>query len=532
MVMVNHVVFIKQFSDLEKYMKRFGNSGQVLVAALVGAGVLGAVSVGPKLFDTEAGAQPIAIEAPRGAPMSFADLIERVEPAVVSVNVVSEREVGQLADMEQFYEFFRGAPGFDEFLEERRRQQEENEDAAPRTQESRSLGSGFFISADGLIVTNNHVIDKATRIEVVLQDGREIEATLVGTDPQTDLAVLRVKDKGTYPYVNFADEGEVRKGDWVVAVGNPFGYGGTATAGILSADGRGGGRDNPYTDFLQIDAAINRGNSGGPTFDLYGNVIGVNTAIISPTGGSVGIGFAIPAKLAKSVTSTLITDGKVSRGWLGVSIGDYTDDMAEAEGLEGTEGAIVADVTIGSPAETGGFKRGDVITKINGTVVTDANTTTRLVGQLRANTVNSFDIYRDGKPTRLNVTVGERPEDPYSGSRQSQSSEKSEENKGEAAEEFGVSLRGLTAEDRTALGLRDTENGLMLTQVKTSSPFYKVGLREGMAILEINNQTATSVSAFERAIADAKKAGREKVLMAVRIQQSTIYRTLDLSEDE
>ena len=513
-------------------MKRFGNSGQVLIAALVGAGVLGAVSVGPKLFDTKAGAQPIAIEAPRGAPMSFADLIERVEPAVVSVNVVSEREVGQLADLERFYEFFRGAPGFDEFLEERRREQEEEEDTAPRTRESRSLGSGFFISADGLIVTNNHVIDKATRIEVVMQDGREIEATLVGTDPQTDLAVLRVQEKGTYPYVNFGDSSDVRKGDWVVAVGNPFGYGGTATAGILSADGRGGGRANPYTDFLQIDAAINRGNSGGPTFDLHGNVIGVNTAIISPTGGSVGIGFAIPAELAKEVTSTLVTDGKVSRGWLGVSIGDYTDDMAEAEGLEGTEGAIVADVTIGSPAESGGFKRGDVITKINDKIVSDANTTTRLVGRLRANTVNSFDIYRDGKPMRLNVTVGERPDDPYASTSGSSSSSNSSENKGEAADGFGVSLRGLSHEDREALGLRDSENGLILTNVKRSSPFYDAGLREGMAILEINNQTATSVAAFERAIADARKAGRDKVLMAVRVQQATIYRTLDLSEDE
>lgn len=514
-------------------MKRFGKSGQVLVVALVGAGVLGAVSLGPTIFNTEAGAQPIAIEAPRGAPMSFADLIERVEPAVVSVNVVSEREVGQLADVEQFFEFFRGAPGFDEFMEERRREQEEDEEDGPRTREARSLGSGFFISADGLIVTNNHVIDRATQIEVVLEDGREIEAELVGTDPQTDLAVLRVKERGTYPYVNFGSSEQVRKGDWVVAVGNPFGYGGTATAGILSADGRGGGRANPYTDFLQIDAAINRGNSGGPTFDLEGNVIGVNTAIISPTGGSVGIGFAIPAELAKEVTSILVTDGKVSRGWLGVSIGDYTDDMAEAEGLEGTEGAIVADVTLGSPAEAGGFKRGDVITGINGKTVDDANTTTRVVGRLRANTANTFDIYRDGKPMKLNVTVGERPDDPYAATQPASSSSDSDDaDDGEASEGFGVSLKALDDDARAGLGLSASENGLLLTDVKRSSPFYDAGLREGMAILEINNETATSVTAFERAIADAKAAGRDKVLMAVRVQQSTIYRTLDLSVDE
>ena len=391
-------------------MKTFGISRQALVAALFGAAVVGTISVAPKVFSPEAGAQPISIEAPHGAPLSFADLIEQVEPAVVSVNVVTEREVGRLADMEQFFEQFRGMPGLDEFLEERRQEEEDQDE--PRTQEGRSLGSGFFISQDGYIVTNNHVVEGATEIEVVLKDGSELEAELVGTDPQTDLAVLRVKDKGTYPFVHFGTAQTMRKGDWVVALGNPFGLGDTATAGILSADGREIGPDSPYTDFLQIDASINRGNSGGPTFDLNGNVIGVNTAIFSPTGGSVGIGFAIPAELASEVTKSLIKDGKVSRGWLGVTIQDVTDDMAEAQGLAEVRGAIIADVNDESPARKAGLKRGDVILSVNGRDTTDATSVTRMVGKLLAGSKNEFTVLRDGKRQKISVTVGERPVDP------------------------------------------------------------------------------------------------------------------------
>jgi serine protease Do len=518
-------------------MKRFGISGQTMAVALVGASVFSAFALGPKLFSPEAGAQPISIQAPRGAPMSFADLIERVEPAVVSVNVVSEREVSELSDSERFFDFFRGGPNMDQFGDENSendQSDDDDEESPPRTREARSLGSGFFISADGLIVTNNHVIDGATKIEVTLEDGRELEADLVGTDPSTDLAVLRVKKPGTYKYVNFDNTAALRKGDWVVAVGNPFGFGGTATAGILSADGRGGGRDNPYTDYLQIDAAINRGNSGGPTFDLSGNVVGVNTAIISPTGGSVGIGFMIPAELANEVTQMLIKNGKVSRGYLGVSIGDFTEDMAEAEGLVGQEGAIISDVNLASPAEKGGLKRGDVITSVNGKTVTDASTTTRAVGRLLANTSNSFAILRDGKPMTINVTVGERPDDLYANDNQPQRSENAKGNsdKGDASKDFGVSFKALDAESRKALNLRATENGVVITDLDRESPLAKLGLVKGLAILEVNNQTVTSAAGFDRAINDARKAGRSKVLMAIRNPQGTIYSTLDLSEKE
>lgn len=510
-------------------MKTIGISRQAVVAALVGVAMVGSFSLAPQVFSPEAGAQPIQIEAPQGAPLSFADLIEQVEPAVVSVNVTTEREVGRLADMQQFFEQFRGMPGLDEFMEERRQEEEEE----PETREGRSLGSGFFISRDGYIVTNNHVVEGATAIQVVLKDGRELDAELVGTDVQTDLAVLRVKEAGQYPFVSFGDSHTMRKGDWVVALGNPFGLGGTATAGILSADGREIGPDSPYTDFLQIDASINRGNSGGPTFDLNGNVVGVNTAIFSPTGGSVGIGFAIPAELANEVTKSLIKDGKVSRGWLGVAIQDLTEDMAEAQGIKDAKGAIIADVTNGSPAEKGGLERGDIILSVNGDKVTDATSTTRLVGKLIANTQNKFEIIRGGKKQTLNVTVGERPSNPNAIVEPAVSSSSPDApDNGQEVTEVGATFEKMDDALRTRLGLRAGENGLLVTNVAKDGVMEEAGIQEGMVILEVNNKPATSVESFRKAIADAKKAKRTKILVAVRIGQITNYRTIDLSDAE
>lgn len=512
-------------------MTKLGVSAQSLLAAAFGAVIMGSAIVVPKMLDTEAGAQPIAIQAPPGAPLSFADLIEKVEPAVVSVNVISTQELSNLGDMDQFFEQFRGMPGLEDFFEQRRQQQEQD---SPRTREARSLGSGFFISEDGLVVTNNHVIDRATQIQIVMSDGREIDAELVGADPSTDLAVVRVKEPGPYPYVKFGSSKEIRKGDWVVALGNPFGLGGTATAGILSADGRELGAGSPYTDFLQIDAPINRGNSGGPTFDLLGNVIGVNSQILSPTGGSVGIGFAIPAELAREVTNTLIKDGKVSRGWLGVQIGDLTPEFAEALGLENVKGALIADVTTGSPAERAGLKRNDIILSVNGTKVTDSTSTTRLVAKLIANTQNEFDILRDGKPKSINVTVGERPADPYAsnnsggngGNRTDPGAPSSVP--GKLLPDYGVRLEPLNEDMRTRLGLRPGDTGLAITEVTKDGIFEKAGFEAGIVILETNGRPVPSVDAFERAVAEAKAANRSKVLLAIRIGQVTNYRTIDI----
>ena len=510
-------------------MSNFRVSTQTLMAAAFGALIMGSAVAVPKMLAPEAGAQPIAIQPPPGAPLSFADLIEKVEPAVVSVNVVSTQELSSLGDMDQFFEQFRGMPGLEDFFEQRRQQQEQE---SPRTREARSLGSGFLISQDGLVVTNNHVIDRATQIQVVLSDGRELDAELVGTDPLTDLAVVRIKETGSYPYVKFGSSKEIRKGDWVVALGNPFGLGGTATAGILSADGRELGAGSPYTDFLQIDAPINRGNSGGPTFDLMGNVIGVNSQILSPTGGSVGIGFAIPAELAKEVTDTLIRDGRVSRGWLGVQIGDLTPEFAEALGIEDVKGALIADVTTGSPAERAGLKRNDIILSVNGTKVTDSTSTTRLVARLIANTENEFDILRNGEPKSINVMIGERPADLSAvnpggnGNRTEPGAPSSVP--GKLLSDFGVRLVPMDDATREALGLRVGDTGLAITEVVKDGIFEKAGFEPGIVILEANGRPVPSVDAFERAISEAKAANRSKVLLALRIGQITNYRTIDI----
>lgn len=508
-------------------MKAFGISRHTLAAAIAGAGVAGTLLFVPQTFQLAHAKEPITIAPPNGAPMSFADLIEEVSPAVVSVNVVSEREVGGMGDMEEFFERFRGLPGFDDYMRDR----EEEQGDEPRTREARSLGSGFFISEQGFIVTNNHVVQDATEIEVVLEDGRELKAELIGTDPQTDLAVIKVTEPGTYPYVEFETDTELRRGDWVVALGNPFGLGGTATAGILSADGRELGGNSPYTDFLQIDAAINRGNSGGPTFDLQGRVVGVNTAIFSPTGGSVGIGFAIPADLAVSVTDALINEGKVSRGWLGVTIQDVTEDMADAQGLEEARGAIIADVTDESPAEKGGLRRGDIILAVNGTDATDATSVTRLVGGLLAGSENTFTVIRNGDRQEIGVTVGERPANPNAidPSASDQDKETTDENLDEGP--LGVSLRPLNKEDRERLGLETGEAGLVIGDVEKDSALGEIGVQAGMAILSAAGTPLKSVSDLESAIEGVKAKGRDKLLLAVRNGQRTMFVTADIGDD-
>ena len=411
------------------------------------------------------------------------------------------------------------------------RKREEDEDEGPQTRETRALGSGFFISEEGYVVTNNHVVENATAIQIVLTDGRELDAELIGTDAQTDLAVLKVVDAGTYPYVEFANGTNVRKGDWVVALGNPFGLGGTATAGIISADGRDLGPRSPYTDFLQIDASINRGNSGGPTFDLNGRVIGVNTAIFSPTGGSVGIGFAIPSDLAVQVTDQLIDNGKVSRGWLGVSIQDVTEDMAEALGLESDKGAIVSELVNESPALKAGVERGDVILSINGKAVEDATQVTRIVGSLLAGSSNSFHVLRDGTKKTIRVTVGERPANPLDLPTAGSVPDSSPEESGAEAE-LGVELMALDDDARESLGLDADDAGLLITGIDRKSVLRDSGIEPGMAILEVNGRAVSTAKQFDDAIEAARHAGKEQVLMAIRAGQRTIFSTADITSEE
>ena len=510
-------------------MSMFGKSGVALSAFLLGGVVVGGLVLGPQ-FAPSADADPITIEAPRGAPLSFADLIEKVGPAVVSVNVRGEQAVGA-AGSEELLERFRGVPGFEDFLERRREDEREN---GPETRETRSQGSGFFISADGFAVTNHHVIDGATEIQLVMSDGTELEAELIGADPDTDLAVVKVLDGGTFPYVEFEKTDKVRVGDWVVALGNPFGLGGTATAGIVSADGRDITGSN-YTDFLQIDASINRGNSGGPTFDLNGRVIGVNTQILSPTGGSVGIGFAIPAELAISVTNELREKGRVSRGWLGVTIRDFTPEFAEALDIENGAGALIGDVSDGSPADKAGMRRSDVVIALNGVDIETSSELTRAVGRLRVGSRNEFVILRRGEELKLNVVIAERTAEALASLNNTvvpgAEPEDDEEEKSETGQ-LGLALNPLDSDTRKSLGLDDDESGLLITAIDADSPFAALGATEGLALLEVNGRMLETRADFDAAIAAARDSGKEQVLVAVRSAAGTGFATVDISEDE
>ena len=497
-------------------MKLFGISRNAMIAGMVGAGAMGVLLLGPQFPNADA--NPITLEAPAGAPVSFADLIEQVSPAVVGVRVRTEMVLTdrELSQRERFLEQFGLTPPEEE----------------PEPREGRGQGSGFFISGEGHIVTNNHVIDNAVEIEIITDSGSVMEAELVGTDPETDLAVLKVKDAGTYPFVDFGSSKQLRRGDWVVAVGSPLGFSGTATAGIVSALGKPGDfrRSQQYTDYLQIDAAINRGNSGGPTFDMNGRVVGVNTWIASTTGGSIGLGFAIPSELVDQVTSTLIDKGKVSRGWLGVTIGNVTDDVADALGLEVAKGAIVNSVTPNSPAEKSGLQRGDIIVKINGQEVDDATITTRVVGALLAGSENDFELYRDGKRRTIEVKVGERPSNLglTGGTGPGDNGDSDEGGDGP----LGVSLKSLDDETRERLGIGADEIGMVVTGLDQDSPLYEANIRVGNVILDVNNKKLDSIEVLEQELEKALDEGRNNLLMAVLNEQGTFFLPVDISDAE
>src|SRR5262245_15107507 len=359
--------------------------------------LFGGFAVAPTLLSRAASAQeinPSAIAPPAGAPMSFADLIERVRPAVVSVTVRQRPDAATQALPEGlppgFEEFFRGRPG--------------RPGPAPT-----SLGSGFFIDQNGTVVTNHHVIEGAEEITIRTSDGRDLPADIIGSDEPTDIAVLRVRGGGRFQYVTFDDASHVRVGDWVVAVGNPFGLDGTATAGIVSAMGRRDAGSSAYVDYMQIDAPINRGNSGGPTFDLHGNVIGVNRAVFSPTGGNVGIGLAIPANPANGIVQQLLRSGRVTRGWIGVSIQPLDEDIARSLGLEEPRGALVASVVPDGPAARAGIQQGDVILQFDGNRIEDSRDLTQRVGATAIGANSRIEVLRNGQRRTLNMRLAERP---------------------------------------------------------------------------------------------------------------------------
>lgn len=391
--------------------KPFGTLRSGLVgAAALAALIAGAGFVAGPQASAPANAEPLRLEAPLAMP-SFADVVDRVKPAVVSVRVTADamrvsdeapsprgRGGPDIEPGHPLYEFFRR---FEEFGTPSPRGGPQ-EPRGPRR--GASQGSGFFVSGDGYVVTNNHVVGRASEVEVVMDDGRTLPARVVGVDPRTDLAVLKVETQESLPYVALA-EGRSRIGDWVVAIGNPFGLGGTVTAGIVSAEARDIGA-GPYDEFLQIDAPINRGNSGGPTFNLTGEVVGVNTAIYSPSGGNVGIAFAIPAHVVTGVVSQLIENGEVTRGFLGVQIQPVTPEIAEAIGLEAARGALVAQPQEGGPAARAGLRSGDVILSVDGTAIEDHRSLTRLIAGYAPGTTASVEIMRRSERQVIQVEIG------------------------------------------------------------------------------------------------------------------------------
>jgi serine protease Do len=376
---------------------------------------------------------------------------------------------------------------------------------------SMSQGSGFFISADGYAVTNNHVVRNANTVEITTDAGKTYDAKVVGTDAKTDLALLKVEGKSDFPHVMLS-ETNPRIGDWVIAVGNPFGLGGTVTAGIVSASGRDIGA-GPYDDFIQIDAPVNRGNSGGPAFDASGKVIGVTTAIFSPSGGSVGIGFAIPADTVRTVVNQLKEDGHVTRGWIGVQIQPVTKDIADSLGLKAAEGAIVAEPQPDSPAAKAGIKAGDVILSVNGETVKDARALAKMVAAKKPGSKIELGLMRNGSKQTMAVTLGEFPED-------QQMARASRDKRGEFSGETGA--LGLTLAPASAVAGAG-EKGVVVTHVNPDGPAATRGFREGDVILEVSGKAVSNPNEVRKAMEAAREGGKTAVLMRIKSGENTRF---------
>jgi serine protease Do len=433
-----------------------------------------------------------------GAPESFADLAEQISPSVV--NITTSALIAAPADgMPMVPE---GSP-FEDFFDDF------NDRGGNGPQRSEALGSGFVISEDGYIVTNNHVIEGADEITIEFFSGKKLPAKLVGTDPKTDIAVLKVEAEQPLPFVTFGNSDLMRVGDWVMAMGNPLGQGFSVSAGIVSARGR--ELSGSYDDFIQTDAAINRGNSGGPLFNMDGQVIGVNTSILSPTGGSIGIGFSMSSNVVTKVVDQLKEFGETRRGWLGVRIQDVTPDVAEAMGLAEAAGALVTDVPEG-PAQDAGLVAGDVITRFDGQPVSDAGDLTRRVADAPIGEAVPVIIQREGRTETLQVTLGRREEAEAATMPASSPAPDAPRE----METLGLTLAPLDDDMRDRLGLDASTEGLMIMNVDQASEAFTKGLREGDLITEAGQQKVVRLQDLEDMIAEAKAAGRESILLLIR----------------
>jgi len=489
--------------------------------------------------------------------LSFADIVDKVKPAVVSVRTKSEAPQATADDdsssdmppnMERFFRRFFGdqVPG---------------PNRIPRNRRSQGQGSGFFISADGFVVTNNHVIDKATTVEIQTDDGKTYIAKVIGTDPRTDLALLKVDGRTDFPWVRLAPAAP-RIGDWVLAVGNPFGLGGTVTAGIVSARGRDIGAGT-YDDFIQIDAAVNRGNSGGPTFNLAGEVIGVNTAIVSPTGGNIGIAFAIPSETVQTVVASLRQSGTVTRGYLGVQIQPITPELAESLNLKTQEGALVGEVQPGLPAAQAGMKSGDIIIDVDGTPIKTVRELQRKIAAFRPDSTVKVKVLRDGKEQLIEVKLAKLPDQQQAAVEQKQAPQKkanprrddddrgdrmdrgddrrgdlrkdrpnrSEKNErqGSNTNELTLSQLGISVAPASEVQGANSE-GIVVTDVDNQGPAGERGLRTGDVILEIGGRNVTKTSDLNDAMTKARSEGKSVILLRVKSQGGSRYVTLPVGK--
>ncbi|TCZ64411.1 DegQ family serine endoprotease [Roseicella aquatilis] len=482
-------------------------------------------------------AQPSAGSAPlnappavpmRDAPSSFAPLARQLLPAVVNISTTQTMQARanrpDAPDLPQappgspFEEFFR------DFFNRNRPPGGGDQPQQPqRPRRAQSLGSGFVVDASGIVVTNNHVIDGADEINVILSDNTSIRAELLGTDPRTDIAVLRIKTDKPLHAVQFGDSDTAQVGDWVLAIGNPFGLGGTVTAGIVSARGR-DIRQGLYDDFIQTDAAINRGNSGGPLFNLDGKVVGINTAIYSPTGGSIGIGFSIPANLARNIVAQLQDGGKVRRGWLGVNIQQVTDEIAESLGLQGGgRGALVARAQEDGPAAKGGIRNGDVVLKFNGQDVKEMRNLPRIVADTPVGRQVPVVVWRDGKEQTLQVSVGELPAEP-----QLAAATPGPQNRPTELSGLGLRVAPISPEARDRFSLRPEQRGVVIMEVAPDSPASERELRPGDVIVEVQQERVSTPQEVQQRLEQLRKQNRPTALLLIETQQGQRFVPLRL----